>query len=62
MNIKNRCVSWWVMFFHLMDCLRRGEFHIEACETKGFQVFGLYVGLLFIRRYCATCGYLRGGK
>lgn len=59
---RQRIASWFFMFAHLMDCICRGEPHIEVCETKGFQVFGCYVGLFFIRRYCSTCGYLGDSK
>jgi hypothetical protein len=54
-----RFVTWWIMFAHLMGKLSHGEFHIERCETKGPIIFGVHIGVIFLRRYCYTCGYLK---
>lgn len=58
MNLYKRFTSWWLLFFHGMRQLKRGEVHIEVCETEGFMMFGIYAGIVFKRRYCATCGYM----
>lgn len=57
MNAFKRFTSWWMMFAHLMRELENGQWHIEVCRTKGPKICGIHIGVVFLDRYCHTCGY-----
>ena len=60
MNLWKRQITFWLMFWHMLERITHGEFHIERCETYGPKLFGIYCGVVFVSRYCHTCGYLKG--
>lgn len=56
-NMARRFGTFWLMFAHQLTKLAHGEFHVECLDSIGPVIFGHHFGIVFVSRWCVTCGY-----